>query len=92
MHPQSLIWYHSESKLAQAFAIIVHNVAHISVQPIIIFNCENEITFWAGHAGNAIIIHENVKKKRKKKKLHFLSFAHVWNISNRTQEYFKKTI
>lgn len=56
MHPQSLIWYHSESNLALASAIIVHNVVHISIQPIVIFNCESEITLWAVHVKNATIM------------------------------------
>lgn len=75
MHPQSLIWYHSESNLAPARAVIVHNVVLISIQPIVIFNCEGEkIALWAVHVRNANIRHENT---RKKKKALFLNASHT---------------
>lgn len=71
LHPQSLIWYHSESNLALASAIIVHNVVHISIQPIVIFNCESEITLWAVHVKNAAIM------QKKKPHVLFLNIAHT---------------
>lgn len=52
-HPQSLIWYHSESDLAPAPVMAVDNLARSLFQPIVIFNVESEITLWAVCMKNA---------------------------------------
>lgn len=53
-----------ESKLAWAYAIIVDNVVHISIQPVVIFYMLSEITLWGVHVRNANISHKNMHKNK----------------------------
>lgn len=56
LHPQSLVYYHTERNLAPAFLYFL---------PIIIFNCESETTLWAMHVRNPEIWPENTQKQKK---------------------------